>query len=122
MGVPLKEILERFTPEQRAQIEARAAELIAEEQTLAELRKAQKLTQQVVAKRLGIKQESVSSIETRSDMLISTLRGYVKAMGGDLSLSVSFPGRPRVELSSLVSPTRKARKAKPALKKRRMAG
>lgn len=121
MGIPLEEVLARLDPIRRARIEARAAELIAEELTLAELRKAQKLTQQVVARRLGIKQESVSSIETRSDMLISTLRGYVKAMGGDLSLSVSFPGRPRVELATLVSPGRK-RKAKPASKKRRMAG
>jgi DNA-binding XRE family transcriptional regulator len=99
--VPLSEVMARFSPERRAKIEARTAELIAEELTLAELRKAQKLTQQKLAKTLGIKQESVSSIETRADMLLSTLRGYVKAVGGELSLKVTFPDRPPVELSTL---------------------
>lgn len=100
-SVLLKEILARFSPESRARVDARAAELIATELSLAELRKAQKLTQQKLAKLLGIKQESVSSIETRADMLLSTLRGYVKAVGGDLTLKVSFPDRPSVELTTL---------------------
>ena len=99
--VPLSEVMARLSPERRARIEARTAELIAEELTLAELRKAQKLTQQKLAKTLGIKQESVSSIETRADMLLSTLRSYVRAVGGELSLKVTFPDRPAVELSTL---------------------
>ena len=112
--VPLKDVLARFSPESRARVEARAAELIAEELTLAELRKAQKLTQQAVAKLLGIKQESVSNIETRADMLLSTLRGYVEAMGGELSLQVEFPDRAPVKLASIATERRKMRISKPA--------
>jgi transcriptional regulator with XRE-family HTH domain len=112
LTVPFEDVLARFSPEQRAEIERRAAELIAEELTLQELRKAQALTQQKMARALGISQESVSNIETRADMLISTLRGYVKAMGGELSLRVSFPNRPPVELRSLAAGRAKRRGAK----------
>ena len=100
MGVSLDKMLARLPPERRSRIEARAEELIAEEMSLAALRKARKLTQQKVAKILGIRQESVSSIENRADLLISTLRGYVQAAGGTLSLQVTFPDHPTVEISS----------------------
>lgn len=100
MSVSLDKMLARLPSDRRARIEARAQELIAEEMSLAELRKARKLTQQKMAKMLGIKQESVSNIENRADLLISTLRGYVQAVGGTLSLRVTFPERPAVEISS----------------------
>ena len=113
MTVPFSDILAKFTPEQRARIEARAQELTAEVRTVQELRKAQKLTQKALAKRLGVKQESISNLEARSDMLISTLRGYVEAMGGKLELIVSFPGRPAVSLEELAEGP-SARRRKPA--------
>jgi hypothetical protein len=53
--------------------------------TLQELRHAHKLTQKRMAEVLGSGQDSVSRLERRSDLLISTLRGYVEAMGGRLS-------------------------------------
>jgi transcriptional regulator with XRE-family HTH domain len=101
MTVSLDEALSRLSPERRARIEARAAARIAEELTLRELRKAQNLTQKALAKRLGVKQESISNLEARTDMLMSTLRKYVNAMGGKLDLIVSFPGRAPVSLESL---------------------
>jgi transcriptional regulator with XRE-family HTH domain len=82
-------------------VEARAAELVAEEMTLRELRQARKLTQVRVAKALGITQDSVSRLEKRSDLLLSTLRKTVKAMGGNLSLVAEFPDRPPVVLSGI---------------------
>ena len=54
--------------------------------TFSKLRKARNLTQVEMAKLLGIAQENVSRIEHRSDMLISTMRSYVRAMGGDLTV------------------------------------
>lgn len=129
MSVPLDKMLARLTPERRARVEARTQELVAEVQTLAELRKAQKLTQQRLAKVLGVKQESVSNIENRADLLISTLRNYVQAAGGTLSLQVTFPDRPTVVLSSLGSTAdgvRRRGRAKAGVKKpvarRRTAG
>jgi DNA-binding XRE family transcriptional regulator len=90
-----------LSPAQRRKVEARAAELITEEMTLRELRRARKLTQVRMAKALGITQDGVSRLEKRSDLLLSTLRKTVKAMGGNLSLVAEFPDRPPVVLSGI---------------------
>ena len=101
MSRNVNEIIESLSPAQRKKVEARAAQLIAEEMTLREVRKARRLTQQEIAKSLRIGQEGVSKIEKRSDLLISTLRGYVEAMGGRLSLVAEFPNREPVILSGI---------------------
>ncbi len=101
MALNVNEWIERMDPERRRQVEERAAELIAEEMTLRELRKARRLTQARVAVELGITQDGVSRLEKRSDLLLSTLRKTVKAMGGNLSLVARFPDRPSVELSGI---------------------
>jgi hypothetical protein len=54
-----------------------------------------------LAKSLHIGQEGVSKIEKRSDLLISTLQSYVKAMGGSLSIIAKFPDRGPVTLSGI---------------------
>ena len=77
------------------------AELIAEEMSLRELRKARRLTQAHLASELGISQDGISRLEQRSDLLLSTLRKTVEAMGGSLSLIARFPDRPPVELFSI---------------------
>lgn len=97
----LKDRMDKLPEARRKKIEARAAELIAEEMSLQDLRKARRQTQVRVAKTLGIKQENVSRIEQRADLLISTLRGYVEAMGGKLHLVAEFPDRPAIELTGL---------------------
>jgi transcriptional regulator with XRE-family HTH domain len=97
----VNEKIKRLSPAQRRKVEARAAELVAEEMTLGELRRARKLTQVRMAKALGITQDSVSRLEKRSDLLLSTLRKTVKAMGGTLSLVAEFPDRPPVVLSGI---------------------
>jgi transcriptional regulator with XRE-family HTH domain len=91
MPITLKDKLKELSPAQRKQVEARAAELLAEEMTLRELRHARKLTQVKMAKTLGVTQDSVSRLEKRSDLLLSTLRRTVEAMGGYLRRSPSFP-------------------------------
>ena len=90
-------------PGRRAAVEARAKQLIAEELTLRDLRKARDLTQVQIGAMLGIGQEHVSRLEQRSDLLLSTLASYVKAMGGNLKLIVEFPDRDPVALSSLAN-------------------
>ena len=42
---------------------------------------------------LHVKQESISKLEKRSDLMLSTLRSYIIAMGGNLKLVVEFPNR-----------------------------
>ena len=82
-AVNVNDKIKKLSPAQRKKVEARAAELVAEEMTLRELRKARKLTQVRVAKALGVTQDSVSRLEKRSDLLLSTLRKTVQAMGGE---------------------------------------
>ncbi len=97
----LREKMKSMSAARRKKIEARAAELIAEEMTLQELRQARKLTQVRLAKTLGITQDGVSRLEKRSDLLLSTLRKSVEAMGGHLSLVAEFPDRDPVVLSGI---------------------
>ena len=91
MPTNVDDLIKRLSPVQRKKVEARAAELMAEAMTLRELRRARKLTQVRVAKKLGITQDSVSRLEKRSDLLLSTLRKTVEAMGGSLTLVAEFP-------------------------------
>lgn len=97
----LERIRKELSPVRRKKIEARASQLIAEEMTLQELRRARKLTQVRMAKELGIGQDGVSKLEKRADLMISTLRKTVEAMGGRLSLVAEFPDRPPVALSGI---------------------
>ena len=101
MAVSIDDKIAGLDPDRRRKVEVRAKELIAEEMTLRELRKARQLTQVNVARKLGISQDGVSRLEQRSDLLLSTLRKTVQAMGGNLSLVAKFPDRPPVELAGL---------------------
>ena len=97
----LERIRKELSPARRKKVAARAAQLIAEEMTLQELRRARKLTQVRMAKELGIGQDGVSKLEKRADLMISTLRKTVEAMGGSLSLVAEFPDREPVVLSGI---------------------
>ena len=99
----LREEIEFLPEDRRKEVEKLADALIAEEMTLRDLRKARNQTQTRVAEKLGINQENVSRIEQRSDLLISTLSGYVEAMGGKLNLVAEFPDRPPVTLSGIAA-------------------
>ena len=79
----LERIQKELSPARRKKVAARAAQLIAEEMTLQELRRARKLTQVRMAKELGIGQDGVSKLEKRADLMISTLRKTIEAMGVD---------------------------------------
>jgi hypothetical protein len=103
MAASLEEKLVQLPGERRAKIDARAAELVAEEMTLRDLRRALDRTHVHLARGLGVKQETVSRLEKRSDMLLSTLRGYVETMGGELDLFAKFPHRPPVRLKTLAA-------------------
>ena len=101
MSVNIRDKIGKLNSIQRKRVEARATELIAEEMSLRDLRKARRLTQARVAKALGITQDSVSRLEKRSDLLLSTLRKTVKAMGGDVRIVAEFPDRAPIVLTDL---------------------
>jgi transcriptional regulator with XRE-family HTH domain len=97
----LDSIRKELSPERRKKIQSRTEELIAEEMTRQELRRARRLTQVEVAKNLRMTQDAVSRLEKRTDILISTLSRYIEAMGGKLSLVAKFPDRDLVVLSGI---------------------
>jgi DNA-binding XRE family transcriptional regulator len=99
MPVNVNEIIRKLSPAERKKVEDRAAELIAEEMSLRGLRKTRKLTQASVAKTLGTTQDSVSRLERRSDLLVSTLRKTVKAMGGKVRIIAEFPNCAPIEFA-----------------------
>jgi transcriptional regulator with XRE-family HTH domain len=101
MAINVDDKIKKLSPVQRKKVETRAAELIAEEMTLRELRHARKLTQVRMANKLGVTQDSVSRLEKRSDLLLSTLRKTIEAMGGNLSLVAKFSDREPVVLSGI---------------------
>ena len=118
------EFIARLPAARRAKVEARAKQLIAEELTMQELRKARNLTQTQLGAVLGIGQEHVSRIEQRADMLLSTLASYVNAMGGSLKLVIDFPDRQPVSLTNFAALSERdaatpRRRQAPAAAKRR---
>lgn len=103
MHTTLKDKMKKLPAARRKKVETRAARLIAQEMTLRELRQAHKRTQERIAETLGIGQEGVSRLEKRSDLLLSTLRSYIEAMGGSLSIIAKFPDHPPVEVAGLAN-------------------
>lgn len=108
MARNLDQVIAVLPAKRRARIERRASELA----TLKDLRRAVERTQEELAASLGVGQDTVSRIERRSDILLSTLRRYVEAMGGELNLVARFPNRPPLVIDHI------ATKPPPRAKKR----
>jgi len=90
MAKPFKNLKQKMSPEALARPEKRAQRLL-DEMPLSELRAARMLTQESIAKSLGINQAAVSKMERRADMYISTLRDFIAVMGGELEITARFP-------------------------------
>ncbi len=86
-----EELRARLSPEERAEAKQEAERLLAE-MDLAGVRRALDLSQEELARRLGVGQPAVAKFEGRTDMLVSTLRRYVEAAGGELEITARFPG------------------------------
>jgi predicted XRE-type DNA-binding protein len=97
----LNEVMAALPKERRKAIEARGAELLAKVQgrmTMAELRKGRKISQATVAEALGIGQMQISRLEQRKDPRLSTMQRTVAALGGKLTMVVTFPDQEPVVL------------------------
>lgn len=68
------------------------------EMALDDLRHAKEKTQQELAKVMKVNQAAVSKLEGRMDMYVSTLRGYIEALGGQLDIIARFPGEAAVRI------------------------
>lgn len=98
MARPLNEKIAELPAARREKVAALGAELIAEEMSLRELRRAMGKTQAKVAADLGVGQDSVARYEQRTDMLISTLSEFIHQVGGTLELTARFPNRLPVKI------------------------
>jgi len=90
MARNLDQMIGELDASRQARIEKRASDLA----TLKDLRLAVELTQDELAQSLGVGQDTISRLERKSDMLLSTLRRHIEAMGGRLELVAHFPDRP----------------------------
>jgi predicted transcriptional regulator len=99
--VSVDELMAALPEKRRKAIEARGAELLAKidrRMTLKEMRKRQKISQATVAEALGIGQMQISRLEQRKDPRLSTMQRTVAAMGGKLTMLVTFPDKEPVVL------------------------
>jgi DNA-binding XRE family transcriptional regulator len=78
--------------------------------TLKDLRKATHHTQEELAIALGVGQGTISRIEKRNDMLVSTLQHYIESVGGTLQIMATFPNRPPLVVERLGKKPASARK------------
>jgi DNA-binding transcriptional regulator YiaG len=85
-------------PRAKARHDAVLAEINSRQATLRRLREARALTQSTLAELLDMDQSEVSRLERRSDMMLSTLKRFVQATGGEMHIVVSYPDGGPVEL------------------------
>ena len=90
MAKPYRILREKMRPEVRESAARKTQELLAE-LPLQELRHARHLSQEQLVNVLHVKQAAISKMERRTDMYVSTLRSFIKAMGGDLKIVAQFP-------------------------------
>lgn len=97
MAKKLDDVMAALPKARQERVEARTMELA----TLKDLRQAVQQTQEQMAAALGVRQDTISRLEKRSDMLLSTMRHYVEIMGGKLELVAKFPDRPPVVIDHI---------------------
>ena len=100
MARSYKELQAKMEPASRAENAARVREEL-QRMAIDELRNAKRLTQADMAEMLDVPQSSISRIEQRADMYLSTLRNYVHAVGGVLQIQAIFPDGGAVSISRL---------------------
>jgi DNA-binding XRE family transcriptional regulator len=87
-----RDLVTAMPPERQQRIAKRVRDSLAS-MPLEEVRKARQMTQAKLADALGVNQGEVSKIEHRTDIYLSTLAGYVEALGGKLEIRAVFPDR-----------------------------
>ncbi|MHC5017768.1 MAG: helix-turn-helix domain-containing protein [Planctomycetota bacterium] len=91
MAKKFENLEKKMNPKRVKQAKARAREVMAE-MLLAEIRKEAGFTQEDLAKTIGVKQPSLSKLESQEDIQISTLQRLIQALGGQLELIAHMPG------------------------------
>ncbi len=90
MAKKFTDLVEAMPTESRAVAESLFQQHLRE-MPLHELRQAKAMSQAALAQTLQVNQAAISKMERRTDMYISTLRNYIRAMGGELDIIATFP-------------------------------
>lgn len=105
MGRRIDDVIAKLPKERRKAIAKKAdemaREMIAHADSLRVVRKALSKTQTRIGEELGLSQNAISQLEGRTDLLLSTLRRYVRALGADLDLVVRLKDGSKVLLEGL---------------------
>src|SRR5690349_9603552 len=70
---------------------ARRTKALLREMLLGELRKATGYSQKKLARKLKMKQPSLSKLENATDMQVTTLQKLIGALGGEMEIICKFP-------------------------------
>jgi ribosome-binding protein aMBF1 (putative translation factor) len=90
MARNFNELVEKIPADARKRAAAKTEQLVAE-YALNELRDSRSMTQATLAEALGKDQSVISRLEKRTDMYVSTLADFIRAMGGELGIRAVFP-------------------------------
>ncbi|MBA7803766.1 helix-turn-helix transcriptional regulator [Citrobacter freundii] len=92
----LKELMAKQSPESQERI-AEKVEVLRQAVALSMLREELNLSQAELASVMGVKQPTIAKMEQAdNDPRLSTLKRYVAALGGELSIDVKLPTGKRV--------------------------
>lgn len=78
-------------PADRRQTINDKAKVLSQSIELAKLRRAMELKQTELAALMGVSQANISKVESGKDIQLSTLQQYVKALGGEVSITAKMP-------------------------------
>jgi predicted XRE-type DNA-binding protein len=99
---PFSDLMKDWSPERRAESDARQAEMMAELVSLEQLREGLGISQEELANVMDVQQPAISKLVRRPDMKVSTLRELIAAMGGEMHITATFAGR-SVEIDNFKS-------------------
>ncbi|WP_192949941.1 helix-turn-helix domain-containing protein [Klebsiella pneumoniae] len=95
----LKELMAKHSPESQQRIAAKAAE-IRQSVALNLLREELQMSQTEMAAAMGVKQPTIAKMEQAdNDPRLSTLKRYIAALGGELSINVTLPTGKKVSFN-----------------------
>jgi hypothetical protein len=97
MGKTYQQLTAALGPKRRKRVAARVVKMIAEERARRDRRLVRLVTQYTV-KRSSVRQRNISQLAKRTDMVLSTLHDHVRKLGGELVITVQFPGREPVRV------------------------
>ncbi len=78
-------------PSEEVQAMQEQADLLVQSYKLSQLRQSCEIKQSELAEKMGVSQANISKVENGNDCLLSTLKKYISALGGELNITANMP-------------------------------